>query len=137
MRAGEDALLVNWCEVTVTKGREGKVLYHNALATNHLITDKTVAPIVNLLGRTHWKMENENNNLGHARPRHLAAVNMSDTTLPQLPDELFSEMLSHLLGESAPCRKAATLAATLAWRLKMADPATSTVAPAATTLAAL
>ncbi len=99
----------------------------------HLITNKTVAPIVNLLGRTHWKIENENNNLGHARPRQLAAVNASDTTLPQLPDELFSEMLSHLLGESAPCRKAATLAATLAWRLKMADPATSTVAPTATT----
>ena len=63
LRAGEDALLVNWCEVTVTKGRDGEVLYHNAFATNHLVTDKTVVPIVNLLGRTHWKIENENNNV--------------------------------------------------------------------------
>jgi len=71
LRAGEDALLVNWCEVTVTKGREGEVLYHNAFATNHLITDKTVAPIVNLLGRTHWKIENENNNVLKNRGYHL------------------------------------------------------------------
>lgn len=71
LRAGEDALLVNWCEVTVTKGRDGEVLYHNAFATNHLITDKTVAPIVNLLGRTHWKIENENNNVLKNRGYHL------------------------------------------------------------------
>jgi len=71
LRAGEDALLVNWCEVTVTKGREGKVLYHNAFATNHLITDKTVAPVVNLLGRTHWKIENEHNNVLKNRGYHL------------------------------------------------------------------
>ena len=71
LRAGEDALLVNWCEVTITKGREGEVLYHNAFATNHLITDKTVAPIVNLLGRTHWKIENENNNVLKNRGYHL------------------------------------------------------------------
>ena len=71
LRAGEDALLVNWCEVTITKGRDGEVLYHNAFATNHLITDKTVAPIVNLLGRTHWKIENENNNVLKNRGYHL------------------------------------------------------------------
>jgi hypothetical protein len=71
LRAGEDALLVNWCEVTVTQGREGEVLYHNAFATNHLITDKTVAPIVNFLGRTHWKIENENNNVLKNRGYHL------------------------------------------------------------------
>jgi len=71
LRAGEDALLVNWCEVTVTKGRDGEVLYHNAFATNHLVTDKTVSPIVNLLGRTHWKIENENNNVLKNRGYHL------------------------------------------------------------------
>jgi hypothetical protein len=71
LRAGEDALLVNWCEVTVTKGRDGEVLYYNAFATNHLVTDKTVAPIVNLLGRTHWKIENENNNILKNRGYHL------------------------------------------------------------------
>ena len=71
LRAGEDALLVNWCEVTVAKGRDGEVLYHNAFVTKHLITDKTVAPIVNLLGRTHWKIENENNNVLKNRGYHL------------------------------------------------------------------
>ena len=70
LRAGEDALLVNWCEVTVTKGRDGEVLYHNAFATNHLITDKTVAPIVDM-GRAHWKIENENNNVLKTKGYHL------------------------------------------------------------------
>ena len=71
LRAGEDTLLVNWCEVTVTKGRDGEVLYHNAFATNHPVTNRTVAPIVNLLGRTHWKIENENNNVLKNRGYHL------------------------------------------------------------------
>ncbi|MDY6875792.1 MAG: hypothetical protein SWK90_06265 [Chloroflexota bacterium] len=70
LRAGEDALLVNWCEVTVTKGRDGQVLYHNAFATSHLITDKTVAPIVGM-GRAHWKIENENKNVLKTKGYHL------------------------------------------------------------------
>jgi hypothetical protein len=70
LRAGEDALLVNWCEVTVTKGIDGKVLYHNAFATSHMLTDKTVAPIVGM-GRTHWKIENENNNVLKTKGYHL------------------------------------------------------------------
>ena len=70
LRAGEDALLVNWCEVTITKGTDGEVLYHNAFASNHLITDKTVDPIVNL-GRAHWKIENENNNVLKTKGYHL------------------------------------------------------------------
>lgn len=70
LRAGEDALLVNWCEVTVTKGIDGEVLYHNAFATSHLITDKTVAPIVGM-GRAHWKIENENNNVLKTKGYHL------------------------------------------------------------------
>jgi hypothetical protein len=70
LRAGEDALLVNWCEVTVTKGIDGEVLYHNAFATRHLITDKTVAPIVGM-GRAHWKIENENNNVLKTKGYHL------------------------------------------------------------------
>lgn len=70
LRAGEDALLVNWCEVTVTEGIDGEVLYHNAFATNHLITDKTVAPIIDM-GRAHWKIENENNNVLKTKGYHL------------------------------------------------------------------
>lgn len=54
----KDALLVNWCELTVSRA-DGKVVYKNSFATNHTITDATVADIV-LAGRTRWKVENEN-----------------------------------------------------------------------------
>ena len=57
LKDDEDALLVNWCEMTVTCP-DGKVVYKNSFATNHLITDETVAEIV-LAGRTRWKVENE------------------------------------------------------------------------------
>jgi len=70
LRAGEDALLVNWCEVTVTEGTDGPVLYYNTFATNHQITDQTVHPIVRD-GRAHWKIENENNNVLKNRGYHL------------------------------------------------------------------
>ncbi len=70
LRAGEDALLVNWCEVTVTAGIDGKVLYHNTFVTNHQITDHTVHSII-LEGRTHWKIENENNNVLKTKGYHL------------------------------------------------------------------
>jgi hypothetical protein len=70
LRAGEDGLLVNWCEVTVTKGIDGPVLYHNAFATNHQITDQEVHSIVRE-GRAHWKIENENNNVLKTKGYHL------------------------------------------------------------------
>jgi hypothetical protein len=60
IKDGEDALRVNWCELTVTRP-DGKIVYKNSFATNHTITDQTVADIV-LAGRTRWKVENENNN---------------------------------------------------------------------------
>jgi hypothetical protein len=70
LRAGEDALRVNWCEVTVTQGTDGQVLYHNSFATNHQITDSTVHSLV-CGGRTHWKIENENNNVLKTKGYHL------------------------------------------------------------------
>jgi hypothetical protein len=60
LKDGEDALLVNWCELIVTRA-DGKVTYNNAFATNHTLSDDTVAEVV-LAGRTRWKVENENNN---------------------------------------------------------------------------
>ena len=60
LRDGEDALLVNWCEVTVSRP-DDRVTYHNAFVTRYTITDDTVAEIVQA-GRTRWKVENENNN---------------------------------------------------------------------------
>ena len=57
---GDDALKVNWCELTVTDAA-GKILYLNNFITNFSITDQNVAAIV-ASGRARWKIENENNN---------------------------------------------------------------------------
>lgn len=60
LRDGDDALLVNWCELVITNAK-GKILYQNAFATNHLISDDNIEAIV-AAGRTRWKIENEHNN---------------------------------------------------------------------------
>src|SRR3990167_3304902 len=60
LRAGEDALQVNWCELTTTDSK-GNVLYRNSFITDHAINDNNVAKILED-GRTRWKTENENNN---------------------------------------------------------------------------
>jgi hypothetical protein len=60
LRDGDDALDVNWCELTTTR-QDGKVTYHNAFATNHAIDAANVAEVVRA-GRARWKVENENNN---------------------------------------------------------------------------
>lgn len=61
LRNGEDALLVNFIDVTVTDRQSGHKLYHNAFITNHLITADSLPLIVDC-GRARWKIENENNN---------------------------------------------------------------------------
>jgi hypothetical protein len=61
LRAEAELLHVNWCELTITDERDGRLLYHNAFVTNHPISDDTVAAIV-AAGRTRWKVENEGNN---------------------------------------------------------------------------
>ena len=66
---GEDALKVNWCEVTVTD-HKGKVVYLNGFITNFNITDQNVAAIV-AAGRARWKIENENNNTLKTKGYHL------------------------------------------------------------------
>jgi hypothetical protein len=80
---GDDALKVNWCELTLTDP-QGKVLYHNAWITDWPLTEKTVEAVV-ASGRARWKIENENNNtlktkgyhlehnFGHGK-KHLAAL---------------------------------------------------------------
>ncbi len=60
LRDGEEALWVNWCDVTVSRP-DGRVTYHNAFVTRYTITDDTVAELVKA-GRSRWKVENENNN---------------------------------------------------------------------------
>lgn len=93
LRDGEDALAVNWCELTTTieiagvagvagedikdkaapEGKEKekeKVIYKNAFVTNFEITKKNVEQIV-ADGRARWKVENENNNVLKTKGYHL------------------------------------------------------------------
>lgn len=60
LRDGDDALLVNWCELTTTD-ESGHVLYHNTFVTNLALDDRQVLEVV-AAGRGRWKIENENNN---------------------------------------------------------------------------
>lgn len=70
LRDTEDALLVNWVEVTIVRQEDGKRLYKNAFVTNHPLTEGTIKTIV-LSGRARWKIENENNNTLKTKGYHL------------------------------------------------------------------
>lgn len=112
LRDGDDALLVNWCELTLSRP-DGKVVYKNSFATNHRITDDTVAEIV-LAGHTRWKVENENNNtlktkgynlehnFGHGKQHlssFLATLNILSLlfhTLLELLDQKYKLLRAHL-----------------------------------------
>jgi hypothetical protein len=61
LRNSDDALLVNWCEVTITNAKQ-QLVYRNAWATSHTIDEANVEQVV-AAGRTRWKVENENNNV--------------------------------------------------------------------------
>jgi hypothetical protein len=84
LRAGADALHVNWCELTVVREDTGEQIYHNAWVTRHELTDKTIEEVCDA-GRARWKVENEGfnvlknqgyefeHNFGHGH-QHLSAV---------------------------------------------------------------
>ncbi|BAP56911.1 hypothetical protein THII_2614 [Thioploca ingrica] len=57
LRDGDEALMLNWCQVTITNAK-GEVTYHNAWVMTPLIIDETGAKMVTA-GRTRWKIENE------------------------------------------------------------------------------
>jgi hypothetical protein len=69
LKDSDEALLVNWCELTVTTA-DGKVTYHNSFATSYPLSDENVAEVVRA-GRTRWKVENENNNTLKTKGYHL------------------------------------------------------------------
>ena len=69
LRDGDDALYVNWCELT-TNLPDGTILYKNSFITDFEITRKSVIPIV-ADGRARWKVENENNNVLKTKGYHL------------------------------------------------------------------
>lgn len=70
LRRGEDALLVNWCEITITREDTGRRLYYNTFITNHQLNNANVVPIARD-GRARWKSENENNNVLKTKGYHL------------------------------------------------------------------
>lgn len=70
LRNGEDALRVNWLEVVIAHEKTGEILYQNSFVTNHAITAANVIPLAQL-GRTRWKIENENNNTLKTKGYHL------------------------------------------------------------------
>lgn len=69
LRDSQDALQVNWCELTTTDST-GKIVYKNAFATNFTISKNNVKQIV-ADGRARWKIENENNNILKNNGYHL------------------------------------------------------------------
>jgi hypothetical protein len=70
LRAGDDALLVNWCELHITHAETGDTLYHHTWVTDLAITADNLAEIVKC-ARAHWKVENENNNVLKNQGYHL------------------------------------------------------------------
>lgn len=69
LRDSDDALLVNWCELTTTNDK-GKILYQNSFSTNHILTIDNITDVVRD-GRARWKVENENNNTLKTKGYHL------------------------------------------------------------------
>jgi hypothetical protein len=70
LRAGEDALLVNWCELHIIQLDTGATLYHHTWVTDLPISADNLAEMVRC-GRAHWKVENENNNVLKTKGYHL------------------------------------------------------------------
>lgn len=70
LRGGEDALLVNWCELLITHEETGEILYQNEWVTTLHLDDISTPEIV-ACGRARWKSENENNNVLKNHGYHL------------------------------------------------------------------
>jgi len=65
----DDALKVNWCELTITDG-QGQIRYRNSFITDWQIHADNVAGLV-AAGRARWKIENESNNVLKTKGYHL------------------------------------------------------------------
>ena len=70
LRRGDNALSVNWFEITVVHAKTGEQLYHNSCITNHRLTADNVVDVAQA-GRGRWKIENENNNVLKTKGYHL------------------------------------------------------------------
>jgi hypothetical protein len=70
LRSGDDALSVNWFEITALNATTGEQLYHNSWITNHRLTADNVLDVAQS-GRGRWKIENENHNVLKTKGYHL------------------------------------------------------------------
>lgn len=70
LRSGNDALSVQWFEMTVVNAKTGEQLYHNSFITNHRLSAATISQVAQA-GRGRWKVENENNNVLKTKGYHL------------------------------------------------------------------
>jgi hypothetical protein len=70
LRNGDDALSVNWFDLTVVNAKTGAQLYHNSCITNHRLTADNVVDMAHA-GRGRWKIEHENNNVLKTQGYHL------------------------------------------------------------------
>lgn len=70
LRAGDDGMRVNWCELTITHETEGTRLYKNSFVTN-LPVDRGTVKTITQAGRTRWKHENEGHNVLTTRGYHI------------------------------------------------------------------
>jgi len=70
LRGDQEAIEVNWCELTITRQDTGEQLYKNAFITDFEVTETTVDAIARD-GRARWKVENENNNVLKTKGYHL------------------------------------------------------------------
>jgi len=70
LRTTTDALMVNWCELIVTREETDAILFQNGWITNHTLTPQNVAAITQI-GRARWKVENENINVLKNHGYHL------------------------------------------------------------------
>ena len=66
----ENALKVNWIELEVIEEATGERVYYNTFITDIKITKYNVHDL-GLIGRTRWKVENENNNILKTKGYHL------------------------------------------------------------------
>jgi hypothetical protein len=70
VRGDQEAISVNWCELTITREDTGEQLYKNAFCTDFSVLETSVEAIVRD-GRARWKVENENNNVLKTKGYHL------------------------------------------------------------------
>lgn len=64
------AASVQWLDLTVTRERDGQILYHNSWVTSHPLNPQTL-PQIAAAGRSRWKTENGNHNILKTRGYHL------------------------------------------------------------------